>query len=352
MWGQLRPVQAASAPSDSAAGAGINNSSAQQQQNQTTATKTAASPPAAPVAAVPLTSAKYEASAATDTSAVPAEASSSADLIANATARSIVGAGNSVSGHVSSSSKSKSESKSDPPNDATCSADNDNDNGQAEGHSADTGAADEWGFDDDPFFNDDGGQGGDVNTTDAVDSNKKPDEKDEKEEVGPDKSPQMQTRSSKTRLKVESVPKNNDEEEGADDLIAPSSTMLIKSNRRLGDSDKTRSAVTANKKHKSSMQPKANLNSRDKSNDAATMELAQRKFAAAVRKIEDDDNWDFDDDDAAAGGDGEADDAAAETTAEGSSSMLHEKLVQYSSSLSSTETPLVRSLNSLLEAEL
>ena len=75
------------------------------------------------------------------------------------------------------------------------------------------------------------------------------------------------------------------------------------------------------------------------------MELAQRKFAAAVRKIEDDD-------DADAGGDDEADDAAAETAAEGSNSILYEKLVRYISSLSSTDTPLVRSLNSLLEAEL
>ena len=126
--------------------------------------------------------------------------------------------------------------------------------------------------------------------------------------------------------------------------------MLIKSNRRLGASSaKMRSAVTANKKHKSTsrMQPEAKANS--KSSEAASMELARQKFAAAVRKIEDDDdNWDFDDADADAGGDGEADNAAAE----GSKSVLHEKLVQYISSLSSIDTPLVRSLNSLLEAEL
>ena len=331
MWGQLRPVQAASAPPASAAGgAGNNNSSPQQQQNQTTATKPAASPPAAPAAV----SASNKHAADTDTSDVPVTASSSADLIANATARSIVGTGAITSEHVSSSSKSKSKSEeSDPRNDAAC------DNDKAE-ERADTDAADEWGFDDDPFFKDDDGQGDDINTTDAVDSNNNADEKDEKEEVGPAKSQQMQTRSQTADGTKEAADNNNEEEE--DDLVPPSSTMLIKSNRRLGASAKTRSGITANKKHKI----------QSKSNEAATMELAKQKFAAAVRKIEDDDdNWDFDDDDDAdASGDGEADDAAAD--AEGSNSMLHEKLVQYLSSLSSTDTPLVRSLNSLLEAEL
>ena len=334
MWGQLRPVQAASAPSTPASGgADINISSPQQQQNQTAATETAASKPAAPAPAA-VASASSKDAADTDTSAVPLSAASSADLLANATARSIVGAGTIASEHISSSSKSRSE-KADPPNDDTCSTDNDNGNGPVEGHAnSDANAADEWGFDDDPFFNDHGGQGDDihVNTTDAVDSTK-----------NSDKSPQMQTRSEKT-AGVESVPKNNDDEEEVDDLIPPSSTMLIKTNRRLGASSSgTRSAIAANKKHKSSMQPDAKPNSKD--NEAAIMELAQRKFAAAVRKIEDDD-------DADAGGDDEADDAAAETAAEGSNSILYEKLVQYISSLSSTDTPLVRSLNSLLEAEL
>ena len=250
MWGQLRPVQAASAPASAAGGEG--NSSPQQQQNQTAATETAASKPAAPAAvAVAVASASRKDAADTDTSAVPLSAASSADLLANANARSIVGAGTIASEHTSSSSKSKPE-KADPPNDDTCSTDNDNGNGPVEGHAnSDANAADEWGFDDDPFFNDHGGQGDDihVNTTDAVDSTK-----------NSDKSPQMQTRSEKTRLEVESVPKNNDDEMEVDDLIPPSSKMLIKTNRRLGPSTGTRSAITANKKHKSSMQPEVNLN--------------------------------------------------------------------------------------------
>lgn len=351
MWGQLRPVQAASAPPASASGgAGINNSSQQEQQNQTTATKTAASPPAAPAPAPSVASTPNKHAADTKKITASVSATSSADLLANATARSIVGVGTSVSEHNMCSSKSKSESKSDPQNDAMCSADtcNDNGDGRAAGDT-DIGEADYWGFDDDPFFKDDDGQGDDVNTTDAVDSNNNPDEIDKNEGVGPEKSPQMQTQSQKSELEMKKAATNSDEDE-ADDLVPPSSTMLIKSNRRLGASSaKMRSAVTANKKHKStsSMQPEAKANS--KSSEAASMELARQKFAAAVRKIEDDDdNWDFDDADADAGGDGEADNAAAE----GSKSVLHEKLVQYISSLSSIDTPLVRSLNSLLEAEL
>ena len=96
------------------------------------------------------------------------------------------------------------------------------------------------------------------------------------------------------------------------------------------------------------------------------MKLAERKFAAAVQKIAEDDdfggsgddddnfgdsNWDFDDDD-----DNDDDDdghaASRTTTATDTGSELHGRLVQYLSSLSGVDTPLVRSLNSLLKAEL
>ena len=90
------------------------------------------------------------------------------------------------------------------------------------------------------------------------------------------------------------------------------------------------------------------------------MELAQRKYAAAVQRIQDDDDddhkidgggnhWDFDD---GIADDGENDHDHAAGADSTPTTDLHGKLVQYLSSLSGIDTPLVRSINSLLEAEL
>jgi len=84
----------------------------------------------------------------------------------------------------------------------------------------------------------------------------------------------------------------------------------------------------------------------------AEMALAKRKLAAAVQKIEDEDddndNWDFDDDD----DDGDDDGKLDKFDTPALSSQLHTDLVEYIASLESASSPLITSLNSVLNAEL
>lgn len=161
----------------------------------------------------------------------------------------------------------------------------------------------------------------------------------------------MQTRSQTASNKTTGTTSMNDnekEKEDEEELIPPSSSTT--SSRRLGASAGTRSAVKAARQQHTQKQ---------KAVAKEEMKLAERKFAAAVQKIAADDdadcvdvddsfgdsNWDFDD------GDNDAD-ATPETTTNSPGSDVHRKLVQYLSSLSGIDTPLVQSLNSLLEAEL